>query len=102
MTCEFFYELKLIQDVLTQTQVANLLAGSDFRNRKTMYYEILLEHRTDTSQPAGPPDQYLTLTLRRLGFDTFDSNLLSIPAQVLTTINVRIPNTHSPLLSVRS
>lgn len=47
--------------------------------------------------PAGPPDQYLTLTLRRLGFDTFDTNLLSIPAQVLTTVNVRtrssIPST---------
>lgn len=38
--------------------------------------------------PAGPPDQYLTLTLRRLGFDTFETNLLSIPAQVLTTASV--------------
>lgn len=38
--------------------------------------------------PAGPADLYLTLTLRDLGFDTFNSNLLSIPAQVGTTINV--------------
>ena len=56
-----------------------------------------IEHQTDISQPAGPPDQYLTLTLRRLGFDTFDSNLLSIPAQVLTTINVRNHNKPSSL-----
>lgn len=50
----------------------------------------------DNFQPTGPPDQYLTLTLRRLGFDTFDSNLLSIPAQVLTTINVRPHPSPSP------
>jgi hypothetical protein len=41
------------------------------------------------SIPAGPPDQYLTLTLPQLGFDTFNSNLLSIPAQVATTATVR-------------
>ncbi|KAL3478543.1 major facilitator superfamily domain-containing protein [Aspergillus californicus] len=40
--------------------------------------------------PPSPPDQYLTLTLRGLGFDTFNSNLLSIPAQVATTINMLI------------
>ena len=38
--------------------------------------------------PAGPPDQYLTLKLRSLGFDTFNSNLLSIPCQVAATLNV--------------
>ncbi|XXG95815.1 hypothetical protein Hte_002086 [Hypoxylon texense] len=42
--------------------------------------------------PAGPPDKYLTLTLRALGFDTFNSNLLSIPAQVATTINAGPPS----------
>lgn len=36
--------------------------------------------------PPGPPDQYLTLTLRNLGFGTFDANLLSIPAQATGAI----------------
>ncbi|OJJ60212.1 hypothetical protein ASPSYDRAFT_57687 [Aspergillus sydowii CBS 593.65] len=40
--------------------------------------------------PPSPSDQYLTLTLRGLGFDTFNSNLLSIPAQIGTTINMLI------------
>jgi hypothetical protein len=40
--------------------------------------------------PASPVNQYLTLTLRALGFDTFDSNLLSIPTQVWTIINMLI------------
>ncbi|KAL4911340.1 hypothetical protein BDW74DRAFT_164867 [Aspergillus multicolor] len=40
--------------------------------------------------PPAPSDQYLTLTLRGLGFDTFQSNLLSIPAQIATTINMLI------------
>ena len=38
--------------------------------------------------PVGPPDQYLTLTLRNLGFDTFDSNLLSIPSQAAGAVTV--------------
>jgi len=33
--------------------------------------------------PAGPPDAYLTLTLRNIGFNTFDANLLSIPTNVI-------------------
>lgn len=36
--------------------------------------------------PPGPPDQYLTLTLRNLNFGTFDANLLSIPAQAIGAI----------------
>ncbi|KAG7150049.1 putative transporter like protein [Verticillium longisporum] len=36
--------------------------------------------------PAGPPDQYLTLTLRNLGFGTFDANLLSIPCQFIGAV----------------
>ncbi|KAF1999209.1 MFS general substrate transporter [Amniculicola lignicola CBS 123094] len=52
--------------------------------------------------PAGPPDQYLTLTLRQLGFDTFDANLLSIPAQVGTTINMLIMTYISERINQRS
>ncbi|KAK5723904.1 hypothetical protein LTR17_013833 [Elasticomyces elasticus] len=33
--------------------------------------------------PTNPPQQYLTLTLRRLGYGTFQSNLLAIPWNVL-------------------
>src|SRR5689334_892783 len=29
--------------------------------------------------PAMPPAMYLTLSLRKLGFDTFQTNLLAIP-----------------------
>ncbi|KAK6360111.1 hypothetical protein TWF730_006264 [Orbilia blumenaviensis] len=40
--------------------------------------------------PSGPPDQYLTLNLRNLGFSTFDSNLLSIPSQFFGAITMLI------------
>ena len=40
--------------------------------------------------PPGPPDQYLTLNLRNLGFDVFDSNLLSIPNQAIGAVTVRL------------
>lgn len=33
--------------------------------------------------PVGPPQTYLTLSLRNLGFSTTESNLLSIPSTVI-------------------
>lgn len=33
--------------------------------------------------PVGPPQTYLTLSLRNLGFGTTESNLLSIPSKVI-------------------
>ncbi|EPQ60318.1 MFS general substrate transporter [Gloeophyllum trabeum ATCC 11539] len=33
--------------------------------------------------PTGPPQNYLTLSLRNLGFNTTESNLLSIPSTVI-------------------
>lgn len=41
--------------------------------------------------PVQPPETYLTLTLRRLQFDTFTSNLLCIPVFIFTSITVRFP-----------
>jgi len=40
--------------------------------------------------PQSPPSAYLTLTLTNLGFGTFNSNLLTIPANVLFIINLLI------------
>jgi len=83
---------------------------SDMHNRQAITLKLLWESLCDYdlwpiyiigltfSIPAGPPDQYLTLTLRQLGFDTFESNLLSIPCQVATTANVR-SITHVVLMS---
>lgn len=36
--------------------------------------------------PATPVQAYLSLTLKRIGFSTFDSNMLSIPSAVLQII----------------
>ncbi|CAG8955299.1 hypothetical protein HYFRA_00011281 [Hymenoscyphus fraxineus] len=38
--------------------------------------------------PESTPQQYMTLTLRGLGFDTFKSNLLVIPYTVMKTITM--------------
>jgi predicted MFS family arabinose efflux permease len=38
--------------------------------------------------PSGPPQVYLTLSLRNLGFNTTQSALLSIPAYVIGTVGL--------------
>jgi hypothetical protein len=38
--------------------------------------------------PSGPPDQYLTLTLRDLDFGTFNANLLTIPTQAAGAVTL--------------
>ena len=72
----------------------------DMHNRQAIDFKLLWKSLKDFDLwplyliglssliPAGPPDTYLTLILRGLGFDTFDSNLLSIPTQVFGAITV--------------
>ncbi|KAF8911731.1 major facilitator superfamily domain-containing protein [Mucidula mucida] len=38
--------------------------------------------------PTNPPTTYLTLSLRNIGFNTFQTNLLAIPYQVLSMITM--------------
>jgi hypothetical protein len=38
--------------------------------------------------PATPVQGYLTLTLKRLGFSTFDSNMLTIPSAALQVVTM--------------
>lgn len=38
--------------------------------------------------PATPVQGYLTLTLKRIGFSTFDSNMLTVPSAVLQIITM--------------
>ncbi|WYZ37084.1 hypothetical protein EsH8_II_000590 [Colletotrichum jinshuiense] len=70
----------------------------DMHNRQAITPKLLLKSLADWELwpiyifgllweiPAGPPDQYLTLSLRNLGFNTNDTNLLSIPPQFLGAI----------------
>jgi hypothetical protein len=72
----------------------------DMHNRQAITFKLLWKSITDYDlwplylvgltflMPAGPPDQYLTLILRNLGFDTFDTNLLSIPNNVIGAFTV--------------
>ncbi|KAK4208242.1 putative transporter [Rhypophila decipiens] len=87
---------------------------SDMHNRQAITSKLLWESLCDYdlwpiyligltfAVPAGPPDQYLTLTLRQLGFDTFDSNLLSIPCQITTTLNMLLLTYLSEKLNQRA
>lgn len=72
----------------------------DMHNRQAVSLKLLWKSLTDFDLwpiyilglcfqiPTGPPDQYLTLTLRNLGFGTFDSNMLTIPTQFFGAITV--------------
>lgn len=72
----------------------------DMHNRQAITFKLLWKSLCDFDLwpiyafaliweiPPGPPDQYLTLTLRRIGFDTFQTNLLTIPAQAGAALTI--------------
>ncbi|PCH34067.1 MFS general substrate transporter [Wolfiporia cocos MD-104 SS10] len=51
--------------------------------------------------PVTPPQTYLTLSLRKLGFTTTQSNLLSIPSAVLGVINLLLVSYFGELIDSR-
>ncbi|KAI0006271.1 MFS general substrate transporter [Xylariaceae sp. FL0662B] len=86
----------------------------DMHNRQAVDFKLLWKSLCDYDLwpiyiigltfgiPIGPPDQYLTLTLRSLGFDTFNSNLLTIPTQAFGIITMLILTFLSEVLNERS
>ncbi|KAK1534977.1 major facilitator superfamily transporter [Colletotrichum costaricense] len=86
----------------------------DMHNRQAITPKLLLKSLADWELwpiyifgllweiPAGPPDQYLTLTLRNLGFNTNDTNLLSIPPQFLGAIFMLIMTYLSEIWDTRA
>ena len=52
--------------------------------------------------PVTPPQTYLTLSLRKLGFNTTQANLLSIPSTVLGAINLLILSYLSEVFNSRT
>ncbi|KIW85831.1 hypothetical protein Z517_01223 [Fonsecaea pedrosoi CBS 271.37] len=86
----------------------------DMHNRQAVDFKLLWKSLKDYDLwpiyliglifniPAGPPDQYLTLTLRNLGFGTMDSNLLTIPTQFIGAVTMLILTYLSETLNERA
>ncbi|KAL2687095.1 hypothetical protein Neosp_004647 [[Neocosmospora] mangrovei] len=86
----------------------------DMHNRQAVDFKLLWKSLCDYDLwpmyiigltfliPTGPPDAYLTLTLRNIGFSTFDSNLLTIPTQVLGAITMLVLTYFSEIWNERS
>ncbi|KLO11332.1 MFS general substrate transporter [Schizopora paradoxa] len=86
---------------------------SDMHNRQgltlQMMYEALIDWRMWPIYclglihqiPVGPPQTYLTLSLRNLGFTTTQTNLLSIPSSVIGIITMVAATYFSEIVNSR-
>ncbi|EXJ54203.1 hypothetical protein A1O7_09540 [Cladophialophora yegresii CBS 114405] len=84
------------EEVIMVTRILRDDPGkSDMHNRQGLSWKLFKEALTDYDMwpiyliglgwtiPATPPQSYITLTCKALGFDTFQTNLLTIPAYTL-------------------
>jgi len=86
---------------------------SDMHNREGLTVRMIFEGVCDWRMwplyalgvthliPVGPPQTYLTLSLRNLGFTTTQTNLLSIPSSVLGIIGMCVTAYWSEMINSR-
>ncbi|KAI5124120.1 hypothetical protein M0805_000933 [Coniferiporia weirii] len=86
---------------------------SDMHNRQGLSVSQLFEALCDWRMwplyclgivhqiPTGPPQTYLTLSLRNLGFTTTETNLLTIPSSVIGMVNMMATTYFSEIVNSR-
>ncbi|KAJ8472610.1 hypothetical protein ONZ45_g16592 [Pleurotus djamor] len=86
---------------------------SDMHNREGLSPRMILEALKDWRMwpiyalgithmlPVGPPHIYLTLSLRNLGFNTTEANLLSIPSTVIGMVMILFTSYFSEVVDSR-
>ncbi|KIP11782.1 hypothetical protein PHLGIDRAFT_440441 [Phlebiopsis gigantea 11061_1 CR5-6] len=86
---------------------------SDMHNREGLSARMILQVITDWRMwpvyvlgllhmiPVTPPQTYLTLSLRNLGFGTTESNLLSIPSTVIGGVTLLLAGYFSEMMNSR-
>ncbi|KAI9149129.1 major facilitator superfamily transporter [Paramyrothecium foliicola] len=86
----------------------------DMNNRQGVGIRLLIKAASDWEQwplyaiglttyiPPSPPNTYLSLILRNLGFSVFHANLLTIPSQFLFAVNLLVLSWFSEKIKERA
>ena len=95
---------KLIQALsdwkLWPLYILGLTHQGELSREKQSIWALTVAH--GNAVPVTPPQTYLTLSLRKLGFNTTQANLLSIPSTVLGAINLLILSYLSEVFNSRT